>query len=369
MDAREVRPPAEWKAALARVLERPDAILLYRQRIVDVKRHATAGFEVLARFRDEVVDEPPFRWFDAAYEVGCGPQLEAAVLRKALALLDEVPAGTFLSVNVDPSVLDDQAVVEVLLGRGRLDRLVVEITEVRPLGDARRLGDVTRAIREAGAFVAVDDTGTGFADLQRLLQVRPQFVKVDREFIAGIDQDPARRALVELMGHFASRIDAWVVAEGVERLEEYRTLAMLGVPLAQGFLLGRPEPEFRPMPKGVAEQLWVSARGFEDAGAAEPPVWPLIESVALVAKGEEVEGEIAVEPDRWGRPLAVWDGARWGSPLVVSGSSPVGETVRRALLRSPRERFQPIVVTNEHGTVLGVIPFDRLVEELARRVA
>ena len=87
-------------------------------------------------------------------------------------------------------------------------------------------------------MIAVDDTGAGYAGLHHLISVRPEIIKLDRTLVAGIDTDRPRRALVEMFGSFANRFDAWVLAEGVETAAELATLRRIGVPLAQGFLLG-----------------------------------------------------------------------------------------------------------------------------------
>lgn len=349
-----------------RVLRDPDAVGLYRQPIVDLYRGVTAGFELLARFSDSEVEAPPFEWFRTAYAMGLGPRLEAAVVRRALRLRDELPPNTFLTVNLDPAAVGHPEVAEVLLGEGRLDRVVIEITETSPLGDVAELGRVARELRSRGAFIAVDDTGTGYAGLERLLAVRPQFVKVDRAFIDGIDQDGAKRALLELVGHFASRIDAWVVAEGIERVEELAELVRLGVPLGQGFLLNRPAPEFRPLPREIAELIRGLAVRRERGLAAEA----LMEAADAVREGSPLErGRTVVIVDEWGRPVRVWDGEREGPAMAISPLSPVVEAAQRAMVRAPGERFLPLAVVDDSGRLLGILRVERMVEGLAKAAA
>ncbi len=349
-----------------RVLRDPEAVCLYRQPIVDLRLGVTAGFELLARFSDSEVDAPPFEWFRMAYAMGLGPRLEAAVVRRALRLRDELPPNTFLTVNLDPAAVGHPEVAEVLLGERRLDRVVIEITETSPLGDVGELGRVARELRSRGAFIAVDDTGTGYAGLERLLAVRPQFVKVDRAFIDGIDQDGAKRALLELVGHFASRIDAWVVAEGIERVEELAELARLGVPLGQGFLLNRPAPEFRPLPREIGELIRRLAVRRERGLAAEA----LMEVADAVREGSPLErGRAAVIVDEWGRPVRVWDGEREGPAMRISPVSPVAEAAQRAMVRAPGERFLPLAVVDDSGRLLGILRVERMVEGLAKAAA
>jgi EAL domain-containing protein (putative c-di-GMP-specific phosphodiesterase class I) len=65
-------------------------------------------------------------------------------------------------------------------------------------------------------------------------------VKLDLSLVRGIDADPVRQALIAGMLYFAERTDCRLIAEGIETEAEFATLAALGVPLGQGFLLGRP---------------------------------------------------------------------------------------------------------------------------------
>jgi EAL domain-containing protein (putative c-di-GMP-specific phosphodiesterase class I) len=90
--------------------------------------------------------------------------------------------------------------------------------------------------------VAVDDTGSGFAGLQRLVDVGPEIVKLDKAITNEIDSDAPRRALVGAIRHFADDMGITIVAEGIERPEQLRVLREIGVDCGQGYLLGRARP-------------------------------------------------------------------------------------------------------------------------------
>jgi EAL domain-containing protein (putative c-di-GMP-specific phosphodiesterase class I) len=76
--------------------------------------------------------------------------------------------------------------------------------------------------------------------MRHIFELQPQLVKLDRTWVAGVDSDPVRQALIRGMVGFSEAIAASVVGEGIEREEEARTLAALGVPLGQGYLFGHP---------------------------------------------------------------------------------------------------------------------------------
>ena len=104
------------------------------------------------------------------------------------------------------------------------------------------LGPIER-VREAGVRIAIDDTGSGYATLSALLRIKPDIIKLDRDLVRGIDQDPVRRAMARALVQF-TREDgpADLVAEGIETQAEATALVDLGVTLGQGYLFGRPMP-------------------------------------------------------------------------------------------------------------------------------
>ena len=148
-----------------------------------------------------------------------------------------LPPEHFISVNYSPG-----AVVSGEVGRTLqdLDReVIVEITEHSVIPDYA-------AVRAAlphlpHVRLAVDDAGAGFASLRHILELRPDFVKLDIGLVRGVNADPARAAMVAGMCHFARVTGTRLIAEGVETQAEADSLRVLGVELAQGYLFGRPE--------------------------------------------------------------------------------------------------------------------------------
>ena len=88
----------------------------------------------------------------------------------------------------------------------------------------------------------MDDLGAGFAGLSRLVEMQPEIVKMDRFLIIGIADDHRRSALLASAVHFGEATGATLIAEGIEREDDLAVIVDLGVPLAQGFLLGEPAP-------------------------------------------------------------------------------------------------------------------------------
>ena len=192
---------------------------------------------------------------------GRSAELESAALRTALAARSTLPPNCFLTLNVSPELLTTEEIRSVWRNEGNLGGLVVELTEQTPIDSYVGLEPDLNQLRAAGALIAVDDAGAGYAGLRHLLALRPSLIKIDRELIQDVDRDEAKRALIEMLGTFAGRVDAWILAEGVERVEELDALVSLGVPLVQGYYLARPAPPWAGIDLDLAHRL-----------ASKPPV-------------------------------------------------------------------------------------------------
>jgi EAL domain-containing protein (putative c-di-GMP-specific phosphodiesterase class I) len=210
------------------------------QPIVRLDSGALVGAEALARFPSPPVQGPD-RWFAEAYAAGLGAQLELAAARKAINLLDELPPHAYLSVNIGPEVLATTEFMD-LVRSADAERLVIELTEHFAVEDYERLRAALCGLRRAGARLAIDDTGAGFASLAHILKLSPEIIKLDRGLARGIDADPVRRALAAALVDFAHQTGAQVVAEGLETDAELATVRELGIHLGQGYLLGKPGP-------------------------------------------------------------------------------------------------------------------------------
>ncbi len=210
------------------------------QPIFDLRDGSIFAVEALARFADQPYRAPDV-WLAEAHAAGLGVQLEAALLRAALAHLARLPASVVLTVNAGPDALAG-ADIGALLDGVDASRIVVELTEHAAVEDYPLLAASLDRLRTAGVRLAIDDAGAGFASLMHILRLAPDFIKLDRQLIQGLDTDPAKRSLAASLMRFAEESGATIVAEGVETAAELRALEQLGVRHAQGFYLGRPAP-------------------------------------------------------------------------------------------------------------------------------
>jgi PAS domain S-box-containing protein len=204
------------------------------QPVVDLASSSVVGYEALTRFSDGT---SPDLVFAQAEEGGLGIQLELATLTRALAASESLPPGPWLALNISPPLAVGPD-LEPLLHRHQR-QLVVEITERTAIEDYVEVQGAMAALGE-NVRLAVDDAGAGFASLRHILELRPQFVKLDMGLVRGIDRDPARQALVAGMVYYAGETGCALIAEGIETDAERRVLRRLGVTFGQGYLLARP---------------------------------------------------------------------------------------------------------------------------------
>jgi EAL domain-containing protein (putative c-di-GMP-specific phosphodiesterase class I) len=222
------------------VLEDPERLSVVFQPIVDLRSGQSVALEALARFDITPVRSPDL-WFSDAHHAGLGVELEMLAITHALAQEAMFPDGVAMTINAGPETTASPLLYEALL-HVPARRVIIELTEHVAMDDFPGLSPALRALRRRGVRIAVDDAGSGYSSLSHILKLAPDFIKLDRELISGIDLDPVRRALASSLVTFAGETGAEIVAEGVENEDELEVLRRLGVRYAQGYHLARPAP-------------------------------------------------------------------------------------------------------------------------------
>jgi EAL domain-containing protein (putative c-di-GMP-specific phosphodiesterase class I) len=225
---------------IERVLRLEDPLSMVFQPIWRLDEQQVVAAEALSRFRGPP-ERGPDVWFAEAKEVGLGIELELLAARNALDALPALPHSVELAVNASPSAACSSQFRE-LVGGVDAERVVVEITEHAAVDDYDEMSHALGELRAVGVQIAVDDAGAGFASLRHILRLDPQFIKLDRTLIEGIESDRSRQALAAGLISFGEKTGAAIIAEGIERQEELDSLRELGVRLGQGYFLARPGP-------------------------------------------------------------------------------------------------------------------------------
>ena len=196
------------------------------------------GYEALARGAMRTLRSPEVM-FEVAEEADLIWELSRLCRSKALEGLDSrLKENELLFINVDPHDFNDPTFTPQEVTHP--DRVVLEITERTAIKDYPKFRERLSEFRKLGFRFAVDDAGSGYAGLGSIANLEPDFIKLDISLINGIDSNFIKQNLVETMVKFATDHGAMVIAEGVERAEEFMAVRSLGVHLVQGFFLHKP---------------------------------------------------------------------------------------------------------------------------------
>ncbi len=215
--------------------------------IVVTETREIFGYEALARGVMRSLRSPEVM-FDVAAEADLVWELSRLCRSRAIEGIEtRLQPNELLFLNVDPHDFSDPVFNENEVKYP--ERVVIEITERTAIKDYPKFRERLKIFRERGFRFAVDDAGSGYAGLGSIANLEPDFIKLDISLINAIDTNFIKKNLVATMVRFANDHGAMVIAEGVERAEEFKAVKDLGVHLVQGFFLHRPSHLPPPPPR------------------------------------------------------------------------------------------------------------------------
>ncbi len=344
---------------------------LFFQPVVALCRLRSVGYEALSRFPDSP-SATPDEWFAAAKRIGRAVELETLVLEKAIGAQHMLPASQTLGVNVSPLALQTDR-VRALLARTPTAGIVFELTEHDSVSDYDLLARTVAEVREMGGLIAVDDAGAGYSNLQRILEIRPDFVKVDRRLISRLQFEDAKVALVEMFGSLSSSIDSWLIVEGIEEVDELRLLQEIGVPLGQGYLLGPPSPTMGELNPALWESFPTlsperreNIGEFAVAASTAPEGTDDATLVAILDKYPDHPAVAVVDSEMRPVGLVLRDGPGRivrRSPMIMNISTDPTGAVVQANRRPAETRFDPLIACDDEGVFRGITPINAIAPE------
>lgn len=210
------------------------------QPIVSVADGSAHAAEALTRFDGEP-SRPPDAWFKEAEEIGLQVPLELATASSALAEVGRVRADLRVTLNLSPNTVLSPRIAEIFTA-APLDRVIIELTEHEPVTDYAAVAAALAPWRSKGARLAVDDAGGGYASFSHILNLAPEYIKLDVNLTAAIHEDRQRQALARAVIGFAGEMGVAVIAEAVETSAQLQALQDLGTHFVQGYHVGRPLP-------------------------------------------------------------------------------------------------------------------------------
>jgi len=214
--------------------------------ILELDTRTAIGYEALTRGPESSNLRGPERLFAEARRYGLTFELDCLCRRIAFAHAACIPRGKKLFLNCLPASIGDPN----LRGDGLLatlekhhlapEDLVLEVSERESIENFAIFREVRDSYRELGVQIAVDDAGAGYASLEAIMEIAPDYLKADMTLVRGVDTDPPRREVLKGLSGVASRIGAQLIAEGIETEEELRVVRDLGIRCGQGYLFGPP---------------------------------------------------------------------------------------------------------------------------------
>jgi EAL domain-containing protein (putative c-di-GMP-specific phosphodiesterase class I) len=245
-------PPApslrRTTVAIRRLLDTRDIKVVY-QPLVDLRTRKVFAFEALVRSKSPDF-ESPMSLFAAAVQHSCTGELGRIIRELAIEGCPKHP----LFLNIHPAELNDKFVVQPNDPIFQHDEDVyLEITESVPLSHFRLCQSVLAEVRGKGIYLVVDDLGAGYSNLRYIADLHPRVVKLDRDLVAGLRAGTRMFKLVSAIVVLCRQLDALVVAEGIETIEELEAVKEAGAHFGQGYLLARPgfPPPAVTWPKGI----------------------------------------------------------------------------------------------------------------------
>ncbi len=249
----KTRTLAQWElmlsdSTLLHVLQN-ESLVVHFQPIVDLQTRQLYGHECLVRGIDpqgQLV--PPSELLREARQTDLLFSLDRLMREVCLRAAQALTSGHIFINFIPTSIYNPEFCLRTTerlaheLGLAQ-ERIVFEVVETEKVEDGKHLVNILNHYRDRGFKIALDDVAAGYSGLLQLMKIRPDIMKMDREVISGVHQDPDKQAMLRAMLGIAADYGIIPLAEGVETADELRFLEQQGVRLAQGYHFGRPSAQ------------------------------------------------------------------------------------------------------------------------------
>ena len=221
------------------------------QPFIDTATGRIAGVEALARLRsdDGRLHSAGPLFSDPKTPPAALRRLDRDIRGQALSRFHDAPNDWFLSLNISPRWISRLRPAQPLPSLKQLEqsgidpaRIVFEITELG--GASSRLPGVVASYRQAGARIAIDDFGAGYSQLDRVLALQPDILKLDMRLFQQAARGGPSSEVVKALAQMAEKTGCWIIAEGVETEAELDFALECGARYVQGYLFAKPEEAF-----------------------------------------------------------------------------------------------------------------------------
>ncbi len=380
----------------------PERLLSAFQPIFRARTGELQGCEAFLRLPPGTPYNGPYKLFADANEAGLLPVLEMASTVRHLRDAEPYAGNLLIFLNLLAPVFYDKRfglewLMNEVIGAGRQpSQIVLELPEVVQIHDFLEFAHLLEPYRKEGFRVALDDFGVGYTNLRMIADLNPDFVKVDRVFIEGINSHARKRVLVESVVSLCHRVNCGVIAEGIEAAADLETCLAAGVDYLQGYLLAMPgPPEEAFLTDDLAMPVPLTEREHDVLGRmvvrdlpSLPGDGPVRDAIKVFAENEEFQYLPVVVRNRAIGVLSRSRAIDWISDhqedVVSAGEAPlerlledvpfdqmpsacaVEEVVDLIRRRTPSRRFEPIIVSGPGQVFQGLLTVEQLLDELIR---
>lgn len=232
--------------AINQIILKQDITTWY-QPMIDLEECKVFAWEALTRGPSISTLHSAKALFDAAVISKKLKPLELLCVNNATKCFEQLLLSGKLFVNISHELLlagnTLRKQLKDLISKGPVspNKIVLELTERGATSSIEKLAEAVDFFHQLGFQIAIDDMGTGNISVDQWMSLRPDYVKIDRHFITGIDSDIEKQDFVRHIVASSRAHHSKVIAEGIETLQELNTIRSLGVTLCQGFFFQRPE--------------------------------------------------------------------------------------------------------------------------------
>ncbi len=369
------------------------------QPIVSLYDAGIFGYEALTRGPAGSRFHSPLDLFEFAEEEGSVYELDKMVREKAIQGCHTLKKDQRIFINIPAHIIHDPQFTtghtQMVLQQYGLSptNVVLEITERSSIIDFPTAKKILEHYRNQGYQIAIDDAGAGYSSLQAIAELQPDFIKIDRSLICDIHKDKIKENILKTMVTFAQQMNIHIIAEGIEHMDELEKLVRMGIPYAQGYLLGRPDPAMQMVEQGLADYINHQKRtnmfdgnvltiGHLSAPVNVIPKKTFISEVANFIKNQEDSlGTVVVQNDipvglimreklyrllseqygialYWNRTV---DKIMDPFPMIIDENLPVEQVAQMAMSREINKLYDFVIITRQ-GKMAGAASIRSILE-------
>lgn len=240
----------KWRESIKKAIYDKQIVPFY-QPIVN-KKEKTIKYEALMRMRQEVDGEEnyisPIYFLDTAVKTKQYEALSTEMIKQVLETLEN--NDVVISINVSYYDIKEIGLLNIIQNlietknTSICERLIIEIIETSNISDCEYCSDFIKVAKQAGIKIAIDDFGTGYSNFTHVLDIKPDYLKIDGSLIKNIHKDENSLALVKAIVEFSKKLNIKLIAEFVHNKEVFDVVKDLGIDEFQGYYFGKPEKDF-----------------------------------------------------------------------------------------------------------------------------